>query len=141
MSSLAIASSVMGGAGIILLSIFDTKRHTSIHRVFLLVFIVGVALSAIFTVAEFAWLKKDYRFHTQLRTAYITKIVIVTILVVAAIAFAVCLFVAKDAGAVLEWFIAFGFTFYILTFWYDLRQAKGVRRGEMKEQHVGMAAL
>jgi len=67
------------------------------------------------------------------------KIIIVGILVVAAIAFTVCLFKAKDAGAVLEWFIAFGFTFYLLTFWYDLRQAKGVGRGEMREQHVRMA--
>jgi hypothetical protein len=44
-------------------------------------------------------------------------------------------------AAILEWFIAFGFTFYLLTFWYDLRQAKGVQRGEMKEQHVRMAML
>lgn len=52
MSSLAIASSVLGGAGVILLSVFDTKRHMRLHRVFLLVFMVGVALSAAFTVAE-----------------------------------------------------------------------------------------
>lgn len=52
MSSLAIASSVLGGAGVILLSIFDTKRFQNLHRVFLLVFMVGVAFSAIFTVAE-----------------------------------------------------------------------------------------
>lgn len=52
LSSLAILGSFIGGLGIILLSIFDTKRHTSLHRVFLLVFIVGVALSAIFTVME-----------------------------------------------------------------------------------------
>ena len=52
MSFLAILGSIIGGAGVILLSIFDTKRHMQLHRVFLLVFIVGVALSAIFTVAE-----------------------------------------------------------------------------------------
>lgn len=51
-SYLAIFGSVLGGAGLILLSIFDTKRHTSAHRAFLLVFIVGVALSAIFTIVE-----------------------------------------------------------------------------------------
>ena len=49
---LAILGSFIGGCGLILLSIFDTKRFTSLHRVFLLVFIVGVGLSAIFTVIE-----------------------------------------------------------------------------------------
>ena len=49
---LAIFGSFLGGLGLILLSIFDTKRHSSLHRVFLLVFIVGVGLSAIFTVIE-----------------------------------------------------------------------------------------
>lgn len=49
---LAIIGSFVGGAGLILLSGFDTKRYTSLHRVFLGIFMLGVALSAIFTVAE-----------------------------------------------------------------------------------------
>ena len=52
LSSLAIVGSFMGGSGLVLLSIFDTKRYTNLHRIFLLVFIVGVGLSAIFTVIE-----------------------------------------------------------------------------------------
>ena len=51
-SILAILGSFLGGLGLILLSIFDTKRHTSAHRAFLLVFIVGVGLSAIFSIIE-----------------------------------------------------------------------------------------
>lgn len=52
-SSLAILGAFIGGAGLILLSIFDTQRYPSVvHRVFLLVFILGVGLSAIFTVIE-----------------------------------------------------------------------------------------
>lgn len=51
-SIMAILGSFLGGAGLILLSVFDTKRHPSAHRAFLLVFIVGVGLSAIFTVIE-----------------------------------------------------------------------------------------
>lgn len=51
-SVLAVLGSVLGGAGLILLSIFDTKRHPSLHRVFLLLFMVGVALSAFFTCIE-----------------------------------------------------------------------------------------
>jgi len=60
------------------------------------------------------------------------KLALVIILVAAAIAFGVCLDLANTAGAILEWAIAFGFTFYLLTFWYDLRQAKGVPRGATK---------
>jgi len=131
MSFLAILGSIIGGAGVILLSIFDTKRHTQLHRVFLLVFIVGVALSAIFTVAEFRWLRKDFPYHSRLRTSYMTKALIVTVMVAASIAFGVLLDVKPDPGAILEWAIAFGFTFYLLTFWFDLRQARGVRKGEM----------
>ncbi len=52
LSTLAILGSIIGGAGLILLSIFDTKRYHNAHRIFLLVFIVGVALSAIFTITE-----------------------------------------------------------------------------------------
>ena len=51
-SSLAILGSFFGGAGLILLSGFDTKRYTTLHRLFLLIFILGVGLSAIFTVIE-----------------------------------------------------------------------------------------
>ena len=52
LATLAIIFAFVGMCGLILLSIFDTKRHPSLHRVFLLVFILGVGLSAIFTVAE-----------------------------------------------------------------------------------------
>jgi hypothetical protein len=51
-SILAIIGALIGGAGLILLSVFDTKRFPSAHRLFLLVFIVGVALSAIFSIIE-----------------------------------------------------------------------------------------
>ena len=46
------AGSFIGGLRLLLLSIFDTKRYSSAHRAFLLVFIVGVALSAIVTMLE-----------------------------------------------------------------------------------------
>ena len=51
-SILAVLGSVMAAAGLILLSIFDTKRYVTLHRVFLFVFMLGVAISAIFTVVE-----------------------------------------------------------------------------------------
>jgi hypothetical protein len=51
-SVLAVFGSVLGGAGLILLSVFDTKRFPKMHRVFLLLFMLGVALSAFFTCIE-----------------------------------------------------------------------------------------
>ncbi|KAF8207119.1 hypothetical protein K438DRAFT_1917563 [Mycena galopus ATCC 62051] len=74
----------------------------------LLMFMVGVALSAIFTCVEYRWISRDFFYVRQLRIAY-----------------------AFNAGAILEWTISLGFTFYLLTFYYDLRQAKGVRKGEL----------
>jgi Frag1/DRAM/Sfk1 family len=52
LSILAILGSLMAATGLILLSIFDTKRYARLHRLFLLIFMLGVALSAIFTVIE-----------------------------------------------------------------------------------------
>lgn len=52
LSSLAILGAFIGGCGLILLTIFDTLRHHTLHHVFLLVFILGVALSAVFSVLE-----------------------------------------------------------------------------------------
>ncbi|RDB25519.1 Protein sfk1 [Hypsizygus marmoreus] len=127
---LSVLSSFLGGCGLILLTIFDTKRHTTLHRVFLLLFMVGVALSAIFTVVEYRWISREFVGVRQLKISYMLKAIIVGILILLAIAFGVALYQSYNTGAVLEWTIAFGFTFYLLTFYYDLRQAKGVPKGE-----------
>ncbi|KAF8633215.1 hypothetical protein AX15_001451 [Amanita polypyramis BW_CC] len=132
-SILAIASSAIGGLGLILLSIFDTRRFSSVHRAFLLVFILGVAFSAIFSVAEYRWLSKDFTYVRYLKVAYITKAIIAGTLILLAIAFTVALYKGHNAGAILEWIIGFGFTFYILTFFFDLRVSKGRHRGELSK--------
>ncbi|KAF9061404.1 Frag1/DRAM/Sfk1 [Rhodocollybia butyracea] len=136
LSSLAILGSIIGGAGLILLSIFDTKRHPTLHNCFLLVFIVGVALSAIFSILEFRWISKDFQHVKRLKRSYRMKAVIAAILIALAIAFGVTLFTAANVAAVLEWTIAFGYTFYLLTFYYDLRQSKGVHKGELNADRL-----
>ncbi|KAI0326617.1 hypothetical protein GY45DRAFT_1258704 [Cubamyces sp. BRFM 1775] len=133
---LAIIFAFVGMCGLILLSIFDTKRHPSLHRVFLLVFIVGVGLSAIFTVIEYRWISHDFVEIRKLKILYIAKGTIAGILILLAIAFAITLFQATDPGAILEWLIAFGFTFYLLTFFFDLRMAKGVHKGQLSRQRL-----
>ena len=52
LSYCAIGSATLGGIGLIFLSIFDTLRYQTLHRVFLFIFMLGVALSAIFTIVE-----------------------------------------------------------------------------------------
>ncbi|PFH53189.1 hypothetical protein AMATHDRAFT_138319 [Amanita thiersii Skay4041] len=138
---LAMCGSILGGCGLILLSIFDTKRFTHAHRVFLLLFMVGVALSAIFTVIEYRWLRKDFIYVSQLKIAYIVKAIIAGILILLAIAFAVALYQSIDLGAILEWTIAFGYTLYLLTFFYDLRFARGKHRGELSEERMRSNSL
>jgi hypothetical protein len=134
-SILAILSSFIGGCGLILLSVLDTKRHPSLHRLFLLIFMIGVVLSAIFTVVEYRWISKDFNGFKELQTAYRAKSMIAGILIILAIAFGVALYKSTDAGAVLEWVIALGFTLYLLTFAYDLRLSKGVPRGHLKAEN------
>jgi hypothetical protein len=53
LSSLSIAFAVLGTAGLILLGIFDTLRHPTLHDIFLLLFIVGYVVSAIFVCWEY----------------------------------------------------------------------------------------
>ncbi|CAK5268832.1 unnamed protein product, partial [Mycena citricolor] len=135
-STLAVLSAFIGGLGIILLSIFDTKRFPTLHDIFLLVFMVGVVLSALFTCVEYRWISHDFRFIRELRRAYIAKGLIAFILVVLAIAFAATFTSSTSTGAILEWTIALGFTFYMLTFYYDFRMARGVHRNELTPSAV-----
>lgn len=134
---LAIVGAFIAMLGLAFLSGFDTGRYPTEHMIFLLVFMVGVALSAIFTVIEFRWLAHDFEEVEKLKRAYIAKAIVGLSLVVLAIAFGVTLWYAPDVGGVIEWSIAFGFTLYLLTFVYDFQMAKvtGVD-GASKEEMV-----
>ena len=73
-----------------------------------------------------------------MRFAYVLKAVVASILVILAIAFGVLLDLDKkhDVAAGLEWTIAFGYTVYLLTFWYDLRQSKGIGKGMLRPENL-----
>ncbi|EEB92337.1 hypothetical protein MPER_09171 [Moniliophthora perniciosa FA553] len=126
--ALAVFGSLVGGTGLVLLSVFDTKRHSRLHRIFLLIFMLGVAFSAMFTIVEYRWISKDFRGVAKLKKIYRAKAAIAGILILLAIAFAVALFKSTDVGGILEWVIAAGFTLYLLTFYFDLRQSMGIHR-------------
>lgn len=141
---LAIIGSFIGMWGLILLSGFDTKRHASLHRLFLLIFALGVILSVIFTILEHRWLARDYPDIYRLRRAYLAKAVIGAVLIVLAVAFGITLYYAGDVGGVIEWIIGFGYTFYLLTFAYDLRMEKFMQQkegGEMSQMTEGSRVL
>lgn len=53
LSALTIFWALVGTAGLILLSIFDTLRHPKLHDIFLLLFMGGYVLSAIFICWEY----------------------------------------------------------------------------------------
>jgi hypothetical protein len=53
LSGLSMVFALVGTVGLILLSIFDTLRHPTLHDIFLLLFVVGYVVSAIFVCWEY----------------------------------------------------------------------------------------
>ncbi|KAK3995635.1 putative frag1 dram sfk1 family protein [Cladorrhinum sp. PSN332] len=141
LSGLTIVFAVVGTVGLILLSVFDTARHPREHNVFLLLFIAGYVLSAIFICWEYQKLGQHYRSHRVLRTSFWTKLSFVIIEILLAIAFVSCTFTKHyNAGAVLEWIIAFIFSAYVFSFVVDLYPAvktKGQTTTAPKYRHGG----
>ena len=98
----------------------------------------GYVISAIFICAEYQRLGIHYRQHRILRISFWIKLIFILIEVALAIAFAACTFLGgsvKNAAAVIEWTIAFIFTFYVMSFFIDLlpavRTKNHVPQGEM----------
>ncbi|KAK0739256.1 Frag1/DRAM/Sfk1 family-domain-containing protein [Apiosordaria backusii] len=121
LSALTIVFAILGTAGLVLLSIFDTARHPKLHNIFLLLFIAGYVLSAIFICWEYQRLGQHYKHHHHLSTSFWIKLSFVIIEILLAIAFVSCTFTKHyNAGAVLEWIIAFIFSAYVFSFVVDL---------------------
>lgn len=53
LSGLTIVFAIIGTVGLICLSVFDTARHPRLHNLFLLLFILGYVVSAIFICWEY----------------------------------------------------------------------------------------
>lgn len=124
LSGMTIVFAIIGTCGLILLSIFDTARHPKLHNIFLLLFIAGYVISAIFICWEYQRLGMRYRDHRVLRISFWIKLVFVIVEIILAIAFASCSFTHHyNPAAVLEWTIAFIFSFYVFSFWIDLYPA------------------
>jgi len=121
LSGFSIVFAIAGSAGLILLSIFDTYHHPRLHDGFLLLFIAGYVISAIFICAEYQRLGIHYRNHRIIRISFWIKLVFILVEIALAIVFAVTNFKnISNVAAVFEWIIAFIFTFYVLSFLLDL---------------------
>jgi len=128
LSGLSLVFAAIGTAGLILLSIFDTLRHPKLHDVFLVLFIAGYVISAVFICAEYQRLGIHFRQHRVLRISFWLKLTFILVEVALAIAFGVTNFNDKyNVAAVLEWAIAFVFTFYVFSFFIDLLPAVHTR--------------
>ena len=121
LSVISIVFAIAGSAGLVLLSIFDTARHPKLHDGFLLLFIGGFILNAIFICAEYQRLGIHYRNHRVLRISFWIKLTFIIVELILAITFVATNFTKQyNVAAVFEWVIAFIFTFYVLTYIVDL---------------------
>ncbi|KAI5862810.1 hypothetical protein GGS23DRAFT_68549 [Durotheca rogersii] len=136
LGSLAIVFAIIGTIGLTCLSGFDTLRYQDLHNIFLLLFIAGYLLSAIFICWEYQRLGKKHREHPLLRISFWVKLVFVIVELALAVAFAVSNFRGhKDTAAALEWVVAFVFTFYVFSFVIDLYPAVATRNAANDRHH------
>jgi len=101
---LSVLAGLMGAVCLLLLAVFDTRRHPSLHRLFLLLFMLGVVFSALFTTIEYRRLGKTYTEHPILKISYRFKQAIVCGEVALSVAFGVTMYrKLNDVAAILEW--------------------------------------
>ena len=136
----AIIGSIAGAAGLILLSIFDTLRHPHLHDGFLVLFIAGYIVSAIFICWEYQRLGVHFRETSVLRYSFWIKLFFILVELGLAIAFGVTQNQKKyNAAAVLEWVIAFIYFFYVLSFFIDFMPAIRSKHHQSRETEMDVA--
>ncbi|KAJ0388142.1 hypothetical protein COL922a_000773 [Colletotrichum nupharicola] len=125
---LSIFWAIVGTVGLICLSIFDTYRHDNLHLMFLGFFIIGYLLSAIFICWEYQRLGMRYREHRALAASFWVKLIFIIVEIGLAIPFVVLQKLKRNnEAAIIEWVIAFVFSFYVLSFIIDLWPAMRTR--------------
>lgn len=132
LSGLTIFWSLIGTIGLILLSIFDTARHPTLHDLFLGFFIIGYLLAAIFICWEYQRLGVRNPEHKILAVSFWIKLAFVLITIGLAIPFIIFTVrgrEGKNVAAILEWVIALVFSFYVFSFYVDLYPAVHTKHG------------
>ncbi|QRV99499.1 Frag1 domain-containing protein [Ceratobasidium sp. AG-Ba] len=126
---------MIAAAGLGLLSGFDTLRYTSLHRLFLLIFMLGTVLSAIATTIEFLVLKREARHAAGF--ADVTDFSFNVVRMAKGLSWSYILRCHNNVAAILEWTIAFVFVFYVISFYFDLRPAAGSPDGKYDVSGIG----
>ncbi|QDS72721.1 hypothetical protein FKW77_003683 [Venturia effusa] len=140
LSVLTIFFSIVGGVGLILLTIFDNLRHNTLHNVFLVVFIAGYILTAICCCWEYQRLGIHYRQHRILRISFWVKLAFIIIEIALCIAFGVENTLSNyNTAAILEWVIALIYTFFVLSFFLDFIPAVRTKHHQSRETEDQMA--
>ncbi|KAI0397275.1 hypothetical protein F5Y17DRAFT_415951 [Xylariaceae sp. FL0594] len=130
LSGLCIFFAFVGTIGLTFLSGFDTARYPKLHDIFLLLFIAGYLLSAVFICWEFRRLAKNNRQHRILKISFYVKLAFIFVELALAIAFAVNNFRKNyNVAAILEWIVSVIFSFYVFSFVIDLWPAVATRHG------------
>lgn len=124
MSAGAIFWSIIGGAGLILLTIFDTADYQKVHDSLLGVFIAGYVISAICVCVEYALLGlvvrrhqhqmglESHKGHRLLLASFTIKLCFIVVELALAIAFGVTEYTGKyNQSAILEWTVALLYIF------------------------------
>lgn len=131
LSICSIVAAIVGAAGLILLTIFDTLHHPHLHRVFLGLFIGGYIVSAIFICAEYQRLGVTFREYKVLRMSFWIKLFFIFAEVALVIAFGVMSYQVKyNTAAILEWTISLVYIFYVLSFVLDFLPAVRTKHSE-----------
>lgn len=153
LSAFSIIFAIAGSAGLICLSIFDTYHHHRLHDGFLLLFIAGYVISAIFICAEYQRLGIHYRNHRIIRISFWAKLTFILVEIALAIVFVATNFTNQaNVAAVFEWVVALIFTFYVLSFLLDLlpsvrtkhhvpqgfREGPAIEKGQTRHQNQGV---
>lgn len=139
-SILAIIGAIAGAAGLILLAIFDTKRHPTLHDVFLAVFIGGYIISAIFVCIEYQRLGVHHRDSKYIRGSFYMKLTFIFVEFGLAVAFGVLGNKHhRTTAAVIEWVIALIYAFYVWSFAIDFLPALRTKHHHSRESAIAMA--
>jgi len=132
---LTIICGTIGAIALIILSCFKDTVHPTVHWVCTVIFVLFVAFSCIFQTWEFFALQEDHPDRNHLRRNSIIKVIVLTVAICVAVAFAALYGVCHgnggdeatphcdkvtSAAAVCEWTVSFLLAIYFATFVLDL---------------------
>ena len=114
---------IAGAFGLMLLTIFDLKRHQRIHFISLGVFISGYLLAGTFMALEKRRLSKKYPESIYIRRSFNIKVFFVVTELVLAGVFGIFNLsnnqALLDCSVIVEWILSLFFSFYIWSFAVD----------------------